>query len=160
MHLKLLCKCYFLRNLFYLLLKGYQGLKRQSLGAATEVKSNFKKIITEQEAEVKQLELEDWVTNEILQTTVVTNLLVSITNFDSYCFTDFYIDFLLFRRPNCLYLLFLLYYYLCCFLDIFSLSSFLLFEIVIAALDIVDFECFELIMIAPLVWDNLFCFET
>ena len=86
------------------------------------------------------MELEDWVTNEILQTVVVTNLLVSITNFDSYCFTDFYIDFLLFRRPNYLYLLFLLYYYLCCFLDIFSLSSFLLFEIVIAALEIVDFE--------------------
>ena len=126
------------------------------MGAATDFKSNI--IITEELPE--QLELEDWVTNGIFRTAIVIKSSVFINYFDNYCFADFYIDFLLFRRPNCLYLLFLLYYYLCCFLDIFSLSSFLLFEIVIAALEIVDFECFELIMIAPLVWDNLFCFET
>jgi hypothetical protein len=126
----------------------------------TEVKSNFRKIITEDLAEVKQLELGDWVMNEILQTVVViANSLVFITDLGhSYCFTNFYIDYLLFRHPSYLFLLFLLYFLYCCILDFFSLSSYHLR--IVTALGIVDFEYFAQTMIVPFIWENLFFFET
>jgi hypothetical protein len=84
------------------------------VGAATDFKSNM--IITEELAVL--LELEDWVTNWIFRTAIVIKSPVFINYFDSYCFADFYIDFLLFHHLNYLCLLFLLYYFLYCFLVI------------------------------------------
>ena len=125
------------------------------MGAATDFKSNI--IITEELPE--QLELEDWVTNGIFRTAIVIKSPVFINYFDNYCFADFYIDFLLFHHLNYLCLLFLLYYFLCCFVVIYSLSSNPLFKIVVVILDIINLEYFGMIMNASFVLVSLFCFK-
>ena len=125
------------------------------MGAATDFKSNI--IITEELPE--QLELEDWVTNGIFRTAIVIKSPVFINYFDNYCFADFYIDFLLFHHLNYLCLLFLLYYFLCCFVVIYSLSSNPLFKIVVVILDIINLEYFGMIMNASFVLVSLFYFK-
>ena len=125
------------------------------MGAATDFKSNI--IISEELPE--QLELEDWVTNGIFRTAIVIKSPVFINYFDNYCFADFYIDFLLFHHLNYLCLLFLLYYFLCCFVVIYSLSSNPLFKIVVVILDIINLEYFGMIMNASFVLVSLFCFK-
>jgi hypothetical protein len=125
------------------------------VGAATDFKSNI--IISEELPE--QLELEDWVTNGIFRTAIVIKSPVFINYFDNYCFADFYIDFLLFHHLNYLCLLFLLYYFLCCFVVIYSLSSNPLFKIVVVILDIINLEYFGMIMNASFVLVSLFCFK-
>lgn len=123
------------------------------MGAAIDFKSNI--IITV----AVQLELEDWVTNGIFRTAIVIKSPVFINYFDNYCFADFYIDFLLFHHLNYLCLLFLLYYFLCCFVVIYSLSSNPLFKIVVVILDIINLEYFGMIMNASFVLVSLFCFK-
>ena len=124
-----------------------------------DFKLNFNRIIAGvAEAQMKQLE--ERVMNGIFKIAITIDCPVFIDYFDNYCFTDFYIGFLLFHHPDFLFLLFLLYYFLYCFLGICYLSSYHQFNIVVTILKMVRFECFEQIGIASMSLDNLFCFKT